>query len=100
MRKFNQVQDGSLDTWEYQCDFARFVNSGLAIAPQRNLVKNIGFGADATHTTSANSKNSDLQALDLEFPLKHPPFMLRDVEKDRKYFSRFVKDTILSKLKR
>jgi hypothetical protein len=100
MRKFNQVRDGSLDTWDYQWDFARFANSGLSIAPQRNLVKNIGFGADATHTTSANSKNSDLQAFDLDFPLKHPPFMLRDIERDRKYFSRFVKDTILSKLKR
>ena len=100
MRKFSQVQDGSLDTWDYQWDFARFVNSGLSIAPQKNLVKNIGFGADATHTVSANSKNSDLKAFDLDFPLKHPPFVLRDIERDRKYFSRFVKDMILSKLKR
>ena len=100
MRKFSQVQDGSLDTWDYQWDFARFVNSGLSIAPQKNLVKNIGFGADATHTVSANGKNSDLKTFDLDFPLKHPPFVLRDIERDRKYFSRFVKDMVLSKLKR
>ena len=100
MRKFNQVHDGSLDTWDYQWDFARFVNSGLSIAPQKNLVKNIGFGVDATHTVSANSKNSELHASDLDFPLKHPPFVLRDIEKDRMYFSKFFKDMILSKFKR
>jgi hypothetical protein len=100
MRKFNQVHDGSLDTWDYQWDFARFVNSGLSIAPQKNLVKNIGLGVDATHTVSANTKNSELHASDLDFPLKHPPFVLRDIEKDRMYFSKFFKDMILSKFKR
>lgn len=100
LRKFTQVRDGTIDTWDYQWDFARFINSGLSIAPQKNLVKNIGFGAGATHTTSENSKNSLLQAFDLDFPLTHPPFMLRDIEKDKRYFSRFVKDIILSKLKR
>lgn len=99
LRKFDQVHSGSLDTWDYQWDFARFVNSGLSIAPKKNLVRNIGFGVDATHTTSAKSKNSELQAHELDFPLKHPPFIVRDIERDRKYFSRFVKDTLLLKLK-
>ena len=100
MRKFDEVRHGRLDTWDYQWDFARFVNSGLSIAPQKNLVRNIGFGADATHTTSADGKNSDLKAMELDFPLKHPPFMLRDIERDRKYFSNFFKDTMLSKFKK
>lgn len=90
---------GSVDWWDYQWDFARYINSGLAIVPQKNLVKNLGFGEGATHTTDGGSKNASLAALDLEFPLKHPATVIRDVENDRRYFSRFIREVMLSKLK-
>ena len=45
-----------------------WANSGLSIAPSRNLVRNIGFShADATHTT-AESVYSSLQAEELSLP--------------------------------
>jgi FkbM family methyltransferase len=39
-----------VDTWDFQWQYAVFINEGKCILPQRNLVSNIGFGADATHT--------------------------------------------------
>jgi hypothetical protein len=43
----------------------------LCILPNINLISNIGFGADATHTQSV-SKYSMLKVFPLEFPITHP----------------------------
>jgi len=101
LRKLNKTvrRNGSVDWWDYQWDFARYINSGLAIVPNKNLVKNLGFGKSATHTRNANSQSSLLEALDIEFPLQHPPFMVRDVRSDKKYFKTLIRDIIISKLK-
>lgn len=38
-------------TWDYQWFMSIWKNGGFVIQPQTNLVRNIGFGEDATHTT-------------------------------------------------
>lgn len=38
------------DIWDYQWGYTIWKNGGLCILPNVNLVKNIGFGEDATHT--------------------------------------------------
>ncbi len=100
-RKFNKTvsTNGNVNWWDYQWDFARFSNSGLAIVPNVNLVKNIGFGESATHTMNANSKRGFVDASDIEFPLHHPPFMIRDVVSDKKYFNILMKDNFQSKIR-
>jgi hypothetical protein len=101
LRKFNKTIDSNttVDWWDYQWDFARYINSGLAIVPKVNLVKNIGFGEIATHTKNGKTRSAQLEAGEIELPLRHPPFMIRDLESDRKYFKNFMKDIVLSKLK-
>jgi hypothetical protein len=101
LNKFEQTiaGNGNIDWWDYQWDFARYVNSGLSIVPNTNLVKNLGFGESATHTRSQNSKNASMEAGDIEFPLNDPPFMIRDIESDKRYFKVLMKDNILSKIK-
>ncbi len=99
LRKFDKtVSSSRVDWWDYQWDFARYVNSGLAIVPKNNLVKNLGFGKDATHTHNGNSKIALLDADTIDFPLKHPPFVMRDFESDNRYFKNFIKDAMISKL--
>lgn len=99
LKKFEMtVNSTKIDWWDYQWDFARYVNSGLAIVPRKNLIKNIGFGANATHTHNSNHQNANMVADDIEFPLRHPPFMIRDFASDKKYFKTFMKDIVLSKL--
>ena len=45
----------AIDTWDYQWQFARWSHNGLSVVPNVNLIKNIGFNADATHTLSEPS---------------------------------------------
>lgn len=42
------------DTWDYQWVYTLWAAGGLCINPQVNLVSNLGFGPDATHTTGAS----------------------------------------------
>ena len=62
------------DTWDYQWQYLCFIKSGLSCMPFVNLVQNIGFGKDATHTQEDPFKfASNLKEVGkLNFPLKHP----------------------------
>lgn len=67
------------DTWDYQWTFTCFVNSGLTALPNRNLISNVGFGEDATHTIGKAVDTSVERGID---PSRHPSFVLRDREAD------------------
>lgn len=73
-------------TWDYQWEFVRRINSGLTIFPSKNLITNLGFGEDATHTTNPQDKSSNLKREQLSFPLQHPAFVLPDREADKLAF--------------
>lgn len=99
LRKFDKTVSGKLvDWWDYQWDFARYIHSGLAIVPEDNLVKNIGFDGEATHTQDKNNPSAKLNADEIEFPLHHPPFMIRDYASDKRYFRSFIKNVAMSKM--
>lgn len=89
-RIYDKVFSGELDTWDYQWGFAKLINSGLSITPHANLISNIGFGADATHTSSDDNQYGELERMALEFPLSHPVFVLRDRPSDLKYVNEFM----------
>jgi hypothetical protein len=79
---FNNGFDGAVDTWDIQWVFANFAHEGLTILPETNLVTNIGFGEDATHTRRADARESNLPVVPMRFPLDHPKVMQRNVEAD------------------
>jgi hypothetical protein len=79
-RKFDAVYDGEIDTWDYQWAFSCWIQRGLTVLPTVNLVQNIGFADDATHTR--NSGKDSLPAQDLKYPLSHPPYVIRDETAD------------------
>ncbi|WP_378953212.1 glycosyltransferase family 2 protein [Pelosinus sp. sgz500959] len=78
---FDYTYAGKIDTWDYQLIFASWLQNGLHILPNINLVSNIGFGADATHTKVAG-KCTNIPAEAVVFPLQHPTFMVRDAAAD------------------
>lgn len=47
---FDRTYQGVEDTWDYQLQYLSFKQEGLSIEPSVNLVTNIGFRDDATHT--------------------------------------------------
>lgn len=73
--------------WDYQWEFTRMLNAGLAIVPWHNLVVNVGYGKDATHTSNYQDIIPDLKLESMEFPLKHPEFMMAHREKDSLIFN-------------
>lgn len=82
-RIFDATHAGKIDTWDYQWLFSVWAQSGLAILPARNLVRNIGFGEGATHTTEPDGLMDSLEIEPLVLPLRHPPCMVEDVAADR-----------------
>lgn len=75
---FQTIHDGHIKTWDYQWQFACWLQNGSSIIPSVNLISNIGFGPEATHTvaTSADSLYAEMPTEALTFPLRHPPFLI------------------------
>jgi len=89
------IHDVNVNWWDYQWDYTKFINSGLSIIPNVNLVTNIGFGEDATHTKSSKDVRKSNLAKNIKFPIKHPPFVIRDRVSDKRYFRKFILKVIL-----
>ena len=70
-RTLDSQHAGSIDTWDFAWAYAVWAKNGLSILPEKNLVTNIGFGSDATHTIDPESKLAGIEACDLG-QLLHP----------------------------
>ena len=79
---FEAVHDGSLDTWDCSWTFTALVKGMLQIVPNVNLISNIGFGPDATHTHVVGI-HADMPTEPMRFPLVHPSFVLQDPQGDQ-----------------
>jgi hypothetical protein len=73
---FDRVVNGIPNTWDYQWLYARWMQKELSIAPAVNLVSNIGFNSNATHTNHDNQL-ANMQTEDI-WEIVHPPSMARD----------------------
>jgi hypothetical protein len=80
---FDQVYEGNIDSWAYIWQYSIWVNNGLNILPETNLVTNIGFGTDGTHTKNFFADNSNMVTHPIELPLNHPDLMLINTRADR-----------------
>lgn len=85
--------------WDYQWLLACWMQNGLRICPEVNLITNIGFGANATHTFSDNPL-ANVQTQEINLPLKHPQFMIQDFQADHLIQEKFFNVGFMSKLKR
>jgi hypothetical protein len=74
------------DTWDYQWSYICLINGGLSVVPSSNLVSNIGFDQDATHTKNSYGALCT-QATQGIMPLRHPEFLLPDPVRDLETFN-------------
>ena len=82
---FQKVRDGLIDSWAYPWTASVWMYGGLTVTPNTNLVTNIGFGADSTHTKSLRH----LSAFMTESPIGtivHPQDVIRNEEADKYVF--------------
>jgi hypothetical protein len=71
-RLFDRVHAGSLDAWDFAWAFAMHRRGGLCALPTGNMIANIGFDQDATHTRNAWAAEARTPVHPLAFPLLHP----------------------------
>lgn len=62
---FDEVYSGLIDTWDYQWLFSIWFNKGVCVLPNLNLVINIGFREDATHTKESTSFLAKMKCHDI-----------------------------------
>lgn len=79
-RNLENTYKGQINTWDYQYAYSNLINNCLSIMPNQNLIKNIGFGEDATHTFG-DHHFANLETGSIE-EIKHPTFFMPNVEAD------------------
>ena len=79
---FQLCYEKKLDAWDYQWTFASFIQNGMNIMANVNLVSNIGHGTRATNTSDVNSPYNNMPVEAITFPMKHPPFAILDRQAD------------------
>lgn len=77
----DRIKNNEIDTWDYQWTACAWYYGGLTATPNVNLVTNIGFGPDATHTVSASDEVGHV-ALPLGM-LTHPGAVKQDRTADK-----------------
>ena len=79
---YMMMKNREIDTWDYQWSFSIIANDGLCINPNINLISNIGFGGDGTHTFG-DSPHANLPTYPLE-NIEHPKEVKRSMFVDEK----------------
>ncbi|MCX6757179.1 MAG: nucleotide-diphospho-sugar transferase [Candidatus Nomurabacteria bacterium] len=93
---FIKTQNNEINTWDAQWAYTMWSQNGLAILPNKNLVKNIGFGNDATHTKTSNIllEKNESESLVIK---KHPSVVIRDYDADI-FFHQVIRVSIIKRI--
>lgn len=78
------IENKKVSAWDWQWYFSLAAQNQLCIFPKTNLISNIGFGEDATHTFGEAPRHY-LKTFELEFPLKGPKYILENSEFDKSF---------------
>ncbi|MFA4867308.1 MAG: nucleotide-diphospho-sugar transferase [Pedobacter sp.] len=81
MIAFNGVKKGEIDTWDYQLAIHNYLNNGLSVCPNVSLITNIGFRADATHSTNPNDRSANILLGEID-EITFPKDMISDTGAD------------------
>jgi len=92
--RLDLAHDGGIDTWDYAWIASIWSKGALTIAPNKNLIKNIGFGVEATHTKDSDNKKSNHSTGSI-CPISHPKNKQACTEADDYLFNNFFSDGCL-----
>ena len=82
---FKRTYKNEIDTWDYSWTATVWFHGGLTATPNANLVSNIGFGADSTHTSMIDSPLAAIETSKLG-EITHPNLVVCDEAADRYVF--------------
>jgi hypothetical protein len=87
------------NTWDYQWLYTCLKNNSLTAVSSVNLITNIGFGPDATHTTEEDARFMPPSA-PMKFPLRHPSSFIPLRSMDRHRVQDMISRPIFSRISR
>jgi len=88
-----------ISSWSYPWAFTRHKNGALACVPSKSLIKNIGYGEDATHTF--NIDNKGVSNHELKMPLCDNPFFVPDKNYDIRFIAKnFILIRVINRLRK
>lgn len=79
---FENCFHDKIDSWGFPCVFSHWAHRGLSITPNQNLISNIGYGVEATHTTNPHNPLLNIPLTSLSFPIRHPKIMVENYIQD------------------
>jgi len=97
--KMHQMDNSA---WDYQFTFLQWRLQGLSIIPNANLVRNIGFSTDATHTQLGEKHPLFVRKTDAIYPINYPTKMEINLKADEYFFNKYIKHktNLIKKIKR
>jgi hypothetical protein len=96
-KMFEETFQGEINTWDYQWRFAILISSGLCIVPKVNMVTNIGFVSDATHTAVTEGGKYCLPVEKMS-KIIHPVFQVCDSQADFCVYDYLYKNTLMRRI--
>lgn len=83
--RLKAIDNNYVSAWDWQWYFSLASQNQLTIFPLSNLICNIGFGEEATHTSGFAFSYSKASK-DITFPLKHPEYILPNIAFDKRFY--------------
>lgn len=84
LHQLNLAYFNRINTWDYQWFFTIWNNDGLSVRPNVNLVRNIGFSSNATHTKKDKFSFADVKVGKIKLPMKFDNKISQNIEIDQK----------------
>jgi hypothetical protein len=78
----DEVYNNKVNTWDYQFTFSIFLEKGLCINPNKNLVSNIGFQKNFTNTLLTDKRVANIALERMYFPMRHPDQIVYNIKND------------------
>ncbi|HTA75624.1 MAG TPA: glycosyltransferase family 2 protein [bacterium] len=98
-RFLDSVFNGKIDTWDAAWALTFLKENYLCIHPKENLVSNIGWGEDSTHTGGKGSPWANLPTVPMRLPLVHPISLIPDTMTEKSSFEMMWSSSLISKIK-
>ena len=89
IKVYHKLLAGVYDTWDFQFLFKMWENDAVCIIPNENLVTNIGFGNNATHTTNKDDPAANRPLGHIK-EIVHPTKKEVSSDADRYFFKKIM----------
>lgn len=98
-RQFQLLHKGEINTWDYYWTYVIWLNDGLCVIPNQNLVSNIGFQGDSTHTGNPRDRLANMPCVPLK-TIFHPRTVSVCLEADSFSFDLLYSRSMVQRFKR